>query len=51
MGVARIVRSQVLSLKEQEFILAAKSLGLSDMRIIFRHLAPNTLTPVIIAAT
>lgn len=51
MGVARIVRSQVLSLKEQEFILAAKSLGLSSLRIIFRHLAPNTLTPVIIAAT
>lgn len=51
MGVARIVRSQVLSLKEQEFILAAKALGLSNMRIIFRHLAPNTLTPVIIAAT
>lgn len=51
MGVARIVRSQVLSLKEQEFILAAKSLGLSNVRIIFRHLAPNTLTPVIIAAT
>jgi len=51
MGVARIVRSQVLSLKEQEFILAAQSLGLSNMRVIFRHLAPNTLTPVIIAAT
>ncbi|MBN1279217.1 MAG: ABC transporter permease [Chlorobiaceae bacterium] len=51
MGVARIVRSQVLSLKEQEFILAAKALGLSNMRIIFRHLAPNTMTPVIIAAT
>ncbi|MBM3162219.1 MAG: ABC transporter permease [Chlorobi bacterium] len=51
MGVSRIVRSQVLSLKEQEFILAAKALGLSNMRIIFRHLAPNTLTPVIIAAT
>ncbi|MEI8032229.1 MAG: ABC transporter permease [Chlorobiaceae bacterium] len=51
MGVARLVRSQVLSLKEQEFILAAKSLGLSHLRIIFRHLAPNTMTPVIIAAT
>ncbi|TCD48522.1 ABC transporter permease [Chlorobium sp. N1] len=51
MGVSRIVRSQVLSLKEQEFILAARSLGLSHLRIIFRHLAPNTLTPVIIAAT
>ncbi|RNA64688.1 ABC transporter permease [Prosthecochloris sp. ZM_2] len=51
MGVARLVRSQVLSLKEQEFILAARSLGLSNMRIIFRHLVPNTLTPVIVAAT
>jgi peptide/nickel transport system permease protein len=51
MGVARIVRGQVLSLKEQEFILAAKSLGLSSGRIIFRHLLPNTLTPVIVAAT
>jgi peptide/nickel transport system permease protein len=51
MGVARIVRGQVLSLKEQEFILAAKSLGLSNLRIIFRHLLPNTLTPVIVAAT
>lgn len=51
MGVSRIVRSQVLSLKEQEFILAARSLGLSNTRIIFRHLVPNTLTPVIIAAT
>jgi peptide/nickel transport system permease protein len=51
MGVARIVRGQVLSLKEQEFILAARSLGLSNLRIIFRHLLPNTLTPVIVAAT
>ena len=51
MGVARIVRGQVLSLKEQEFILAAKSLGLSNLRIIFRHLVPNALTPVIVAAT
>jgi len=51
MGVARIVRGQVLSLKEQEFILAAKSLGLSSTRIIFRHVMPNTLTPVIVAAT
>jgi len=51
MGVARIVRGQVLSLKEQEFILAARSLGLSHPRIILRHLIPNTLTPVIVAAT
>lgn len=51
MGVSRLVRSQVLSLKEQEFILAAKSLGLSNNRIIFKHLIPNSLTPVIIAAS
>jgi len=51
MGVSRLVRSQILSLKEQEFILAAKALGLSNLRIIFRHLVPNSLTPVIVAAT
>ncbi len=51
MGVSRLVRSQILTLKEQEFILAAKSLGLSNWRIIFKHLVPNTLTPVIVAAT
>ncbi|NTV47567.1 MAG: ABC transporter permease, partial [Chlorobiales bacterium] len=51
MGVSRLVRSQVLTLKEQEFILAARSLGLSNSRIIFKHLIPNSLTPVIIAAS
>ncbi|ACF14738.1 binding-protein-dependent transport systems inner membrane component [Chloroherpeton thalassium ATCC 35110] len=51
MGVSRLVRGQILSLKEQEFILAAKALGLSNARIIFRHLVPNSLTPVIVAAT
>lgn len=51
MGVARIVRSQVLSLKEQEFIQAARALGYSDTRIIFRHLIPNALTPVIVYAS
>lgn len=51
MGVSRLVRSQVLSLKEQEFIQAARALGLSNGRIIFKHLIPNSLTPVIIAAT
>jgi peptide/nickel transport system permease protein len=50
-GVSRLVRSQVLSLKEQEFVQAARALGLSNSRIIFRHLVPNSLTPVIIAAT
>ena len=49
--MARIVRSQVVSLREREFIEAAKSLGLSDFRIIMRHLIPNTLGPVIVYTT
>jgi peptide/nickel transport system permease protein len=48
MGVSRIVRSQVLSLKEQDFIQAARALGLSNARIVFRHLIPNALAPVIV---
>jgi len=48
MGVGRIVRSQVLSLKQQEFIQAAQALGLSQSRILFRHLIPNALAPVIV---
>lgn len=51
MGVARIVRSQVLSLKEQDFIQAARALGYADARIIFRHLIPNALAPVIVFAS
>jgi len=51
MNVSRLVRGQVLSLKEQEFVQAAKALGFSNARIIFRHVLPNALTPVIIAAT
>lgn len=49
--MARIVRGQVLSLKNQEFILAARATGVSTPRIIFRHVVPNTLGPVIIYAT
>ena len=48
MGVSRIVRSQVLSLKEQDFIQAARSLGYSNLRIVFKHLIPNALAPVIV---
>ncbi len=48
MGVCRIVRSQVLSLKQEEFIQAAHALGLSDTRIVFRHLIPNAMAPVIV---
>ncbi len=49
--MSRIVRGQVLSLKRQEFIEAARSLGLSQWRILFRHLIPNTLGPVIVYTT
>lgn len=48
MSVSRIVRSQVLSLKEQEFVQAARALGLSPARIVTRHLIPNALAPVIV---
>ncbi|MDH3494339.1 MAG: ABC transporter permease [Acidobacteriota bacterium] len=49
--MARVVRGQVLSLKNQEFVLAAKATGVSTLRIIFRHIVPNTLGPVIVYAT
>ena len=49
--MARIVRGQVISLKNQEFVMAARATGVSTRRIIFRHLVPNTLGPVIVYAT
>jgi oligopeptide transport system permease protein len=49
--MARIVRGQVLSLRKQEFIEAAIALGLSKLRIIFRHIIPNALGPIIVYAT
>lgn len=51
MGTTRIVRSQVLSLREQEFIQACRALGVSPMRTMLRHLIPNSMAPVIVAAT
>jgi peptide/nickel transport system permease protein len=48
---ARIVRAQVLSLKEKEYIEAARALGANDRRIIFRHLLPNTLGSIIVVLT
>jgi ABC-type dipeptide/oligopeptide/nickel transport system permease subunit len=50
-GMARLVRSQVLVLKHSEFVLAARSLGARDRRVLLRHLLPNVRTQVIIAAT
>jgi oligopeptide transport system permease protein len=48
---ARVVRGQVMSLKEQDFVLAARSLGTPGHEIVFRHLIPNTLGPVIVTFT
>lgn len=50
-GMARIVRGQVLSLKEQEYVLAARTLGASTWRILVRHLIPNAMGPIIVTAT
>ena len=50
MGVARLVRAEFLSLKEREFVLAARALGASDIRIIFRHIMVNSMSPVFVSA-
>ena len=47
----RLTRSMVLSLREQEFVLAVKALGASDLRIIFRHILPGSLAPLVVQAT
>ncbi len=51
MGVARLVRAEVLSLRERDFIMAVRALGAGDARIIFRHILPNALSPVLVSAT
>lgn len=51
LDMARIVRGQILSLKEQEFIMAAHTIGAPSSRILMRHLIPNSMGPVIITAT
>ncbi len=51
MGVARLVRGELLKLRGQDFAEAARALGASDMRILARHLVPNALAPVIVSAT
>jgi oligopeptide transport system permease protein len=49
--MARLTRGQILSIKEKEFVEAARSIGASDMRIIFKHILPNILGPLIVAET
>jgi peptide/nickel transport system permease protein len=51
MSTSRLVRASFLSLKQREFVEAARSIGASDRRIIVRHLLPNSLAPIIVAAT
>jgi peptide/nickel transport system permease protein len=51
MPVARLVRAQFFSLREKEFVEAARALGASRMRLVLRHILPNALGPVIVAAT
>lgn len=51
MGVARLVRAETLSIREMEYIMAARCIGCSNSRIIFRHILPNAISPVLVAAT
>ena len=51
MQVARLVRAQFLSLREKEFVEAARALGMSSLRVVTRHILPNSLGPIIVAGT
>ncbi len=51
MGTARLARGQVLSIREQDFVMAARAVGASHLRIIFRHIMPNILGPLVITVT
>jgi peptide/nickel transport system permease protein len=51
MQVARIVRSVVLAVKEQEYVTAARAVGARNLRVVLRHVLPNCLAPIIVAAT
>ncbi len=51
MGTTRFVRAEFLSLRDQDFVTAARALGIGDWRIIFRHMVPNAIAPVLVSAT
>ena len=51
MGIARLVRSLFLSIREREFVEAAKAVGVRDRRIIFRHILPNAVSPIVVSAS
>jgi peptide/nickel transport system permease protein len=50
-GIARLVRGEFLRLRNQDFVLAGRVVGVSSLRLIFRHILPNSLAPVLVAAT
>ncbi len=50
MGVARLVRAELLSLREREFVLAARALGVSGLRLVWRYLLPNAMGPILVSA-
>lgn len=50
-GIARLVRGEFLKLRNQDYVIAGKALGLSNSKIIFKHILPNALTPVLVSAT
>lgn len=50
-GFARLIRGEVLSIRERDFVEAARALGAGDMRVMFRHILPNAVAPVIVTAT
>jgi peptide/nickel transport system permease protein len=50
-GAARLVRGEILSLKQRDYVEAARALGIKDMRILFRHIVPNVIGPIIVTAT
>jgi len=51
MGIARLVRAEIMSIKNKEYVLAAKAMGFPNRRIIFGHVLPNSLSPVYVVAT
>jgi len=51
MGVARLIRGEVLKVRQLDYVQAARAMGLSDLRIVFKHILPNAMAPVLVAAT
>jgi peptide/nickel transport system permease protein len=51
MGIARLLRSDILSVREREYVLAAKVVGVGDARILFRHVLPNAIFPTLVVAS